>query len=359
MEPVSFPLSWFLQEAPAPLQYRATIEVAGLVEDRARLEAIPLSYRPALALAAAQRADGLWSDSMLNLPSGKGSQSFEGVGTIQAFRRMIEYGWDRDTPPIHQARRVLFRLLAEDNDPSFLYELRGKGRMEPDLVKHGRLLLREAAAAALAHAGFEADPRLRGAAHRILDRVASFVRSPLAQKPWIRVGNRQVLSPDATPPSVFALQMLAFMPVFCHENRTQVDHLYAYLSQVLPRQESAQAVGSEVIDQPHLVLGDWLPHRNAVEEDVPMALHWLELMARLRFLGRNENWTRLFDRFLDDRDRNAVWHPHKGSSAPTSASPYVWHAFPLGAGSADARVADVTFRIGLIARLIGRPIELI
>lgn len=292
---------------------------------------------------------------MLTVPSGR--NGLDGVGTITAFRRLLEYGWDRDSPPIHLTRRTLFRLLAEDNDPNFLFELRGKGRMEPDLVRRGRQILREAAAAGLAHAGYEADPRLRGAARRILDRITSYIRSALAQKPWLRVGNRQVLSPDATPPSIYALEMLAFMPVFRNENRTQVEHLYGFLSQQLPRQESAQIVGSEVVDQSHLVLGDWLPHRNAADADVPLALHWLELMARLQFLRRNENWTRLLDRFLDDRDRDAVWHPHKGLAAPKSSNPFVWHTFPLSENG-DERRADVTFRLGLIARLSGRTIEL-
>ena len=28
-------------------------------------------------------------------------------------RRLLEYGWDREAPPLYHARRVLFRLLAE------------------------------------------------------------------------------------------------------------------------------------------------------------------------------------------------------------------------------------------------------
>ncbi|MFN8582314.1 MAG: hypothetical protein U0163_15240 [Gemmatimonadaceae bacterium] len=341
--------------APAPIQYRAIIEIVGLGEERTKLSSLPLSHVPALRIAFSQRANGLWSDSILSVPEGK-SESADGMGTIAAFRRLIEFGWDQDSPPIHQARRTLFRLLAEDNDPNFLFELRTKGRMEVEQVRRGRLLLREAAAAALARAGFEADPRLRGAARRILDRIAAYVRSPLAQKPWVRVGNRQVLSPEATPPSLYALEMLAFMPVFCHENRTQVEYLYSFVSQALPRQESAQLIGEEVLEQPQFVLGDWFPNRNAVDADVPLALHWLELMARLRFLARNESWMRLFTRFLDDRDRSGVWHPHKGTGAPKSASPFVWHAFPLSERD-DERSVDVTFRLGLIARLIGRPIE--
>ncbi|MEP7343916.1 MAG: hypothetical protein ABI877_01555 [Gemmatimonadaceae bacterium] len=358
-EPVAFPLSWLLKNASPPIQYRAITEVAKLSENGAGYSAIPLAFGPSLTLALAQRTDGTWNNTMLTVPSGE-PPSVAGVGTISAVRRLLESGWDRDTPPIHQARRVLFRLLAEDDDPNFLFELRAKGRMELEMVRRGRSILREAAAASLARAGYEQDPRLRGAARRVINRVEGFVRSPLAQKPWIRSGNRQVLAPEATPPSIYALEMLAFMPTFRSENSTQIDHLYNFLSQALPRQESAQIVGSTIVDQPHLVLGDWLPHRNAADADVPMALYWLELMARLHFLRRNENWSRLLDRFLDDRDRDAVWHPHKGTVAPKSPNPLAWHAFPLEpTATQEDRWTDVTFRLGLIARLSGRPIELL
>jgi hypothetical protein len=81
-------------------------------------------------------------------------------------------------------------------------------------------------------------------------------------------------------------------------------------------------------------------------------------MARLGFLRRNENWTKLFDRFLDDRDRDGVWHPHKGTATPRSTNPFVWPSFPLEEDlDGEDRWTDVTFRLGLIARLAGRPIE--
>jgi hypothetical protein len=101
-----------------------------------------------------------------------------------------------------------------------------------------------------------------------------------------------------------------------------------------------------------------LPHRNAADADVPFALVWLELMARLGYLRRNENWNKLFERFLDDRDAQGVWHPHKGMAAVRSANPYVWASYPLESGSSgEDRWSDATFRLGLIARLSGRPIE--
>src|SRR5215204_5436400 len=79
-EPVRFPLSWLLEHAAPPLQYRAVTEVARLEGvDRSRLAALPLSYRPALTLALQQSSDGTWNQRMLTLPSGKGAEHFAGV----------------------------------------------------------------------------------------------------------------------------------------------------------------------------------------------------------------------------------------------------------------------------------------
>lgn len=358
--PVEFPLGWMLEHAPPPLRYRAAAEVAKLPEASVReLEWLPLAHPPALQLALAQRADGTWGDTMLGVPSGQ-SRWPDGVGTIQAVRRLLEYGWDRESPPLARARRLLFRLLAEDDDPAFLFEYGGAAGDE-ELVRHGRGILREAAAATLAQAGYERDPRLRGAALRIVERIAEYLRSPLAQKPWVRVGNKQVLAAEACPPSIYALTMLAHMPLFCSEHWEVMDRIFHYVSQPMPRQESVQQVGDRLLDQPHLVLGDPLPHRNAADADVPTAVAWLELMARIGFLRRAEQWSRLFERFLEDRGRDAVWHPHKGQELPRSENPYVWPLFPLGEPNGDdgtAIRAAVTFRLGLIARLSGRPIEL-
>ncbi len=357
--PVEFPLRWVLDNSGASIQYRSYLEVAGLpAPPTPRFANLPYTHPPALALAVRQGADGLWGDTMLGLPTGRDGLS--GVGTINAVRRLLEHGWDRESPPMVRARRALFRLLSEDDDPAFVYELAPRTNPQLELTRRARGILREAAAGALAQAGYESDPRLRGAARRILDRIDVYMRSEVSAKPWIRVGNRQVLAPEASPPSFYALWMLAHMPLFRSEHHMLIDRIFHYISQPLPRQESAQQLGTQIVPQPHLVLGDMLPHRNAVDADVPWALTWLELMARLGFLRRSENWSKMFDRFIDDRDRQGVWHPHKGLAMPTATSPFAWPAFPLeGKTEGEGRWSDVTFRIGLIARLSGRPIELI
>ena len=40
---------------------------------------------------------------------------------------------------------------------------------------------------------------------------------------------------------------------------------------------------------------DLLPNRNAADDDVVLAITWLELMARLGFLKKNDNWCKLYD----------------------------------------------------------------
>jgi hypothetical protein len=358
-EPLTFPLSWLMEHASAPIKYRAMTEVARLSEPSPRdIDWLPLSHRPALKLAVGQTRDGMWNHSILSVPS-KHNSDFANVGTIPAVRRLAEYGWSAESPPLVLARRLLFRLLAEDNDPAFTFELGSKTR-DDDLVRRARGVFREAAAAALAQAGYENDPRLRGAARRILERVVTYLNSPLGEKPWMRVGNTHVLAPESAPPSIYTLTMLAYMPIFRHEHFSEVERIYDWITQPLPRQEAIQLFGKKMVPQPHLIMGDVLPHRNAVEADVPFALMWLETMARLNFLRRNEGWTKLYERFVDDRDRAGVWHPHKGTERPLTTHPWAWSTFPLddGAGQ-ESKWADVTFRIGLIGRLLGREIELI
>ena len=78
--------------------------------------------------------------SMLTMPGGR-AEHFEGVGTISAVRRLLEYGWDRDAPPLVHARRVLFRLLAEDHDPDYLFEFGGaKGALDEDMTRRARAI---------------------------------------------------------------------------------------------------------------------------------------------------------------------------------------------------------------------------
>src|SRR5919198_4056346 len=78
--PVRFPLSWLLEHAAAPIQYRAITEVVRLTDQiGGRVALLPYTYRPALMLALQQQLDGTWNHSMLTVPSAR-ADNFEGVG---------------------------------------------------------------------------------------------------------------------------------------------------------------------------------------------------------------------------------------------------------------------------------------
>lgn len=357
-ESITFPLGWLLSNAAVPIQYRASLEVARIpVGEQSGFASLPYTFRPAVLLALTQASDGTWGNGMLSVPSSR-AERFQGIGTITAVRRLVEWGWSKESPPIAQARRTMFRLLAQDDDPNYLFELAPRGRPDREVVRHGREVLREAAAAALSQAGYEQDPRLRGAARRMLERVDRYLRSPQHEKPFVRVGNSHVLAPGSAPPSIYFLAMLAEMPHFRSEHYDAMERLYAHLTQPQPRSDAASVVAGKVVLEPHLVLGDPLPHRTAADADLPATLYWLELFARLGILQRNEGWSRLYERLLEDCDAEGVWRMPKRSVTTRSSNPFVWPGFPLDPrGTADALSADVTFRLGLIGRYSGRPVD--
>lgn len=355
--PVDLPLERIVLGAAPPIQYRALAELAKDTSLPRLLPSIVYSYRPALMLALEQGSDGTWHNAMLRAPTPTTRAAYAGVGTIPAVHRLIECGWDREAPILLNARRPLFRLLAEDRDPAFTYELSPDSK-DTEGAAYSRGVLRAAAAGALAHAGYATDPRLRGAAQRMRQRIQAFLDSPLAEDPWVKHEGKHVLVADAAPPSLHFLVMLAFMPGFRMEHDEFVDMLFKYLIRPQPRHEPHQLAGTRVIAAPGLVLGDPLATRQAADADIPFTLLWLELMARLGLLERHEGWKRQFERLLDDRDRNLLWRAGK-SQTITSSRPAVWPFTALGKPGEEGAAFEVTFRLGLIGRLAGRELHFV
>jgi hypothetical protein len=108
---VDFPLEWVLNNAASPVQYRAITEVARLGgQVTPGWSNLPYTYRPAIELALQADVNGVWNQSILTTPSARAAH-FEGVGTVPAFRRLTEYGWDKESPPRVPTRRVQIRRL--------------------------------------------------------------------------------------------------------------------------------------------------------------------------------------------------------------------------------------------------------
>jgi hypothetical protein len=353
-------VGWLLDRSGDAVRARVLLDLAPApLPEPVREEArrIALAHPPALRLALGQQRDGSWPGGLLATP-GFDEPEVERAGMIPAVVRLIEYGWPADAPSFLNARRLLYRLLAEDEDPTVLCELR-LDATDASRIRASRRRVRYAAGAALAIMGHETDPRVRGVAVRALERTLAWLRSleRLERAPdgTLAFG---ILSEEAAPPSVHLLVMLAFMPRFRAEQTDALNRILAFVAGPAPVTGARQRVGTQVVAQPYLALGNPLPttlETNA--KQLLPAIAWLEVLARLGALRRPGGpWNALLDRLLDMRDAEGRW-PHR-VSLPTSDA-FVWPIFPLGdPASVAARTSDVTFRLALVARLAGRPLML-
>ena len=93
-------------------------------------------------------------------------------------------------------------------------------------------------------------------------------------------------------------------------------------------------------------------------EDLALALHWIEILARLGMLHTSPVAQRILARLLSECDSQGVWSPPGLRSLPKSPSRLAEFAFPLTAdGTPEERKADVTFRLAHTAKLAGWALE--
>ena len=96
-------------------------------------------------------------------------------------------------------------------------------------------------------------------------------------------------------------------------------------------------------------------------KDLPFALHWMELLARLNALEVSSSAQRALARVLKDCDDDGIWQGKRLRAFPKSPSGVVGFAFPLEISdkTADSRRVDVTFRLAHIAKLAGLDLEFV
>jgi hypothetical protein len=216
--------------------------------------------------------------------------------------------------------------------------------------------MREAAAAALAEAGYGEDPRLRGAGHKIASAISQFLRSPLAVKPFHKAGKQMALHPEAHPPSWYSVAMLAAMPNLQRERAGFTERLGRYLAEPAPKKAFVIQVGKKTVKPQHLILGDPIEaDSKGVPKDIPLALHYIELMARMGALEWAPVATRVLGRLVKDLDENGVWSPKNLRSLPKAGNKITHHYYPLHGESktTEGREADITFRLALIGKALG------
>ena len=350
------PFTWLMLHGCPAIRFRTLTELfpgaypADAEAIRGELEA----YGPARQIVRKQKDNGVWGGNLLGVAPNK-TAGIKDVGTIHQYLRLVELGFGRESRPLKLGSRLLFRLLSRDPDPKLLFEFGKYAYAEPGVEPWVRELVREAAAAALARSGFGDDPRVRGAAHSAANQVSTFLRSELAAQPLVKSGGNWVLNPQATPPTIFMVALLAHLPAVQRERAGLIERLGAYLAQPVGKREFGVLCGTKVLKQSAVLIGDPLKvNASGQTDDLPFALYWLELLARLGVLGASATAPRLWTRLCKDVEEG-VWRPKNLRGMPKRSSPWTYHAFPLegDSKSVESRQVDVTFRLALIARLAG------
>ncbi|MCU0620133.1 MAG: hypothetical protein MUC69_01365 [Gemmatimonadales bacterium] len=353
------PLSWLMEHGSEAIRLRTLTELAppgfATPEQVAAAQQALTESKLAGAVVKKQKDTGIWAANLLGLaPSAV--QGIKDIGTIPQYRRLLALGYPHSARVFKLADRTLFRLLSRDEDPALLYEFLKAGKAEPAVAIWVRELFREAAAAALAEAGHLEDPRLRGAAHKIANALSTFLRSPLAAKPFVRSGKHTALHPEAFPPTWYSVSMIAHMPNLQRERAGFAERLGHYLAQPAPKKEFVIVLGKKALKPQQLLLGDPIEaDSKGNAKDLPLALYYISLLARMHALEWAPVATKVLARLLADCDARGVWSPKAIRSQPKPVNKITYHWYPLHPDdkSAEGRVVDVTFRLAQVAKTLG------
>jgi hypothetical protein len=357
------PVTWLLEHGSESIRLRTRRELSypGTVppETFAADEEAVSGSKLVQAVVKKQKDNGVWGANLLGLAA-SAKDGIKDVGTIPQYRRLLQLGVPRSARPYKLADRVLFRMLSRDEDPFLQFEFAKLSKDSPAAAEWAREHMREAAAAALAEAGYIEDPRLRGAAHKIASSVSAFLRSPLAEKPYVRSGAKTILNPEAHPPTWYSVAMIAAMPNLQRERAGFTERLGQYLGLAMSKKAYVWQIGKRVHKPELLLLGDPIvADAKGNAKDIPLALHFIELLARISALHTNPVATKVLARLMSEVDEQGVWRPKALKTAPRAIHKITYHTYPLHQESKgpDTRLVDVTFRLALIARLLGWPLE--
>ena len=347
-----------MEHACPSIRYRVATDVMPGILSPVELEELRLQIelQPAVKqIVKKQKDTGVWGGNFLGVSPNK-TTGVKDVGTVPQYRRLIEMAVPKDSRPEKMASRVLFRMVSRDEDPKLLFEYGKLAAAELGAEPWIREILREAASAALAHGGHGDDPRVRGAAHKILNQVSAFVRSEMAENPFVKSGRAWVLNPLAYPPTVFSLSLLSFLPAVQRERAGLVERLGTYLSIQPPKKTFTVSIGKKAYKPNFLLLGDPVHTAASGEpDDLPLALYWMETLARLGLLQTSTSLAKVWGRLTRETDKECIWHPKNLRAMPKGSSPWAYHMFPLESDfkKPESKQTDVTFRMALIARLAG------
>ena len=135
-----------------------------------------------------------------------------------------------------------------------------------------------------------------------------------------------------------------------------------FLAQPAPKKPYLIQVGNQGFKPTTQIMGDPMQIDSAGRpKDLPFALHWMELLARLKSLESSASAQKALSRLLKDCNHDGIWKGKGLRSFPKSPSGLVGFAFPLEVSdkSVESRSVDVTFRLAHIAKLAGLSLEFV
>jgi hypothetical protein len=146
------------------------------------------------------------------------------------------------------------------------------------------------------------------------------------------------------------------MPNLQRERAGFTERLGRYLAEPTPKKSFVIQVGKKTVRPQHLILGDPIEaDAKGVPKDIPLALHYIELMARMGALEWAPVATRVLARLVKDLDETGVWSPKNLRSLPKAGNKITYHYYPLHVDSktTESREVDITFRLALIGKALG------
>jgi len=149
------------------------------------------------------------------------------------------------------------------------------------------------------------------------------------------------------------------MPMLRRERAAFVERMGQYLSTHAPKRAYVIQVGKKSLKPTDVLLGDPTETDSKGNvPDVPFALMFYEQMARIGALAVSPLAGKVLGRLEQECDDSGVWRPKKLSALPKTTHAADYHWYPLASDDkVDSRLIDVTFRLALIAKVAGRPLE--
>jgi len=353
------PTEFLLENGSPPIVYRMLSEVlvqpeADIRRDSARREIA--EYPPAVKIVRKQRKDGSWGGTITVAGSPNPLLSTE-----FSLDMLFEYGWDKSSPPIKKAAKLLKTFLGERRDLG-LYEYQSQVKADDMRQRYYRWFLRIAATGLLMRCGYGGDEKVFGSLLSLVEKVGHFVDNPISKHPT-----------EGLPPRLTVFRREAMRDYYVFIPDLYLLHAFAHAPRILESDElkrRLKKICDYIISDHYQALCPQLglvktargtfPKRFGIElreidhyvktGTLDYLLGVLECFARLGLINRYPLLMGYIDWLISQQEKDGRWNvPTKALGRDERASRLLRLAPDWK--SPIRRSADLTFRVVMILKL--------